>query len=125
MRPRKERTSSTDYSKQRGWCCHNNAHREGKRRCARSRAPLSVCENLHCPVSGAWCWVVVPASSIGAVYGRVPSKRETKVGARCLLSSEATSQKGQTTQAVEALQIFSGVGLAHVLLLVLDRKRAG
>lgn len=66
--------------------------------------------------------MVVPASSIGAVYGRVPSKRETKVGARCLLSSEATSQKGQTTQAVEALQIFSGVGLAHVLLLVLDRK---
>lgn len=38
--------------------------------------------------------MVVPASSIGAVYGRVPSKRETKVGARCLLSSEATSQKG-------------------------------
>lgn len=54
--------------------------------------------------------------------GGVPSKKETKVGARCLLSLEAVSQNEQTTQAMGALQEFRGVGLAHVLLLVLDEK---
>ena len=55
----------------------------------------------------------------------VPSKKETKIGARCLLSEETASQNEQTTRAMEALTGFGRVGLAHVLLLVMGEEEPG